>query len=458
MPMLADWYKLKKPRKIITDKQNNTNISSTTHKYDAIVVGGGPAGLTAGYFMAKAGLDVLILERGPFPGAKSCGGTSIIAEHVHRLFPNFWDECSCERIVTNMAYWLMTEDSLVSIRYHSIRLAAAPYSRFTVKRTNLYKWLADKAVAAGATLFFDHCVDTVIFDDQQAIGVQLSLPSAAKFLGNIILLADGANALVAEHSGLTPQVSAKNLALYVKETIALPSNLIEDRFNLPQGQGAIVGLIGYPTNGLNGTGSIHTFKDSINLNVGVSIAGFAQSGIYPADLLDRIKKHPLIQPILDGGVTLEYGAMTIPEGGYHAVPQLVYPGVLITGDAASLANGTHGINLAMWSGYYAAQAAAQAKLSRDFSQKKLSLYQTLLDESFVMQDLKANAKAANFQRQIPYAFDLYTRMANEAAYHTAKVYTMPKRARRKFIMRKLLSIQPLPRIVHDAWEGFKVIW
>jgi len=128
------------------------------------------------------------------------------------------------------------------------------------------------------------------------------------------------------------------------------------------------------------------------------------------------------------------------------------------GDAAGLVNGTQGVNLAMWSGYYAAQAAIQAKRNRDYSVRQLSLYRTLLDESFVMQDLRANARAASFQSKIPYAFDLYTRMANEAAYHAVKAYPMPKGARRKFIIHKLLSMQPLPRIIRDAWEGFKVIW
>ena len=455
MTMLKHWYESKKPKKPVHKPLPETVLPCK--KYDAIVVGAGPGGASAAYFMAKEGLDVLLLERGPYPGAKNCGGASLIAEHTHKLFPNFWEECECERIITQQAYWLMTEDSILASSFQSLKLAAAPFNRFTVKRRNLYQWLCDKAVSAGAELHLNHQVDQVLFDEGQAVGVEMSPPNQNRFLADIIILADGANSLLAEQAGLIPQVSPQDLALYVKETIALLAEVIEERFNLLPGNGTIIGLIGHPTAGFNGTGSIHTFKESININVGMAIADFAASGIRPYELLERIKKHPLIQPLLSGGVSLEYGSSAIPEGGYHAIPELVHLGLLIVGDAASLVNGTHGFNLAMWSGFFAAQAAYQAKISRDFSQKKLSLYRTLLNESFVMQDLKANAKMAALQRNVPYLFNLYSHLANETAYQMSKVYTMPKKAKRNLIFKKITSIQPLTKMASDLWKVIKVI-
>lgn len=455
--MIEKGLKVKKPRRLLPVTKCMPLDNSFSCKYDAIVVGAGPAGSTAAYFMAKEGLAVLLLERSEYPGAKNCGGAALIAEHVHKLFPNFWEECQYERIVIEQAYWWLTEDSAIKAGFSSMRLAAAPYNRLTVKRNNLYRWLAEKATAAGAELLLSHHVSQVLFDKEKAVGVQTSPPQNQKFEADIIILADGANSLLAEHAGLIPKVSAQDLSLYAKETIALPSELIEERFNLSPGYGSIIGLIGHPTAGFNGTGSIHTFKDSININVGLTIADFAKSGLKPADLLERIKQHPLIKPLLDGGATIEYGASVIPEGGYHTIPKLVHSGLLIVGDAAALANGTHGINLAMWSGYFAAQTAITAKHSRDFSRQKLSLYRTLLNESFVIQDLKANAGAAKLQKDIPYMFDLYTRMANEAAFQAVKVYLMPKKAKRKFIYKKVISMQPLSRIIKDAWKTLKVI-
>jgi electron transfer flavoprotein-quinone oxidoreductase len=455
--MISEWFKTVKPHKLPLRAETAPPAAAPLRKYDAIVVGAGPAGATAAYFMARDGLDVLLLERGPFPGAKNCGGAAVVAEQLHELFPNFWEEFAYERIVTRLDYWWLSEDSAVTAGFTSGRLAAAPYNRLSVKRKNLYAWLTAKAVAAGATLLLGHHTAEVILDGPQAVGVRVSPPQNTAYLADLVILADGANSLLAERAGLTPRATAQNLSLYAKETIALSPETIEDRFSLPPGQGAAIGLIGHPTAGFNGTASIHTFRDSININAGLAVSNFATGGFSPADLLERIKKHPRIQPLLAGGVTTEYGAAMIPEGGYHAIPPLVHPGLLIAGDAASLVNGIHGINLAMWSGFYAAKAAYAAKTSRDFSARKLSLYRTLLDESFVLQNMRVNAKAAALQREKPYLFDLYSRMANEAAYQFARVYPMPIKEKRKFVWRKVTSLQPVGKIAADIWQVFKVV-
>lgn len=453
--MIKKWYSPKKPHKLA--EKAGTTPADIAPKYDAIVVGAGPAGATAAYFMAREGLDVLLLERGPYPGAKNCGGAAVVAEPVHKLFPNFWEEFEYERLVTTLAYWWLTEDSLISAGFSSARLAAAPYNRLTVRRKNFYGWLAQKAVEAGATLLLDHRVDEVLFDGPKACGVRVSPPQRTRYIADLVILADGANSLLAEKAGLIPRVSPANLSLYVKETIALPPGAIEERFNLAPGKGAVIGLIGHPTAGFNGTASLHTFKESINLNVGMAASDYAQSGIRPPELLERIKKHPLLQPLLAGGVRAEYGAAMIPEGGYNAIPQLVHDGLMIVGDAGSLVNGTQGFDLAMWSAFYAAKAAYAAKTSRDFSAGKLALYRTLLDESFVLQNMRANAKAAALQRNAPYLFDLYTRMANEAAFEMAQVYTMPIKAKRKLIWKKVTSMQPATRMIGDALKVLRVV-
>ena len=454
--MLKEWYSRQnssQPHQAIANKY----YPSAQGKFDAIVVGGGPAGACAAYFMAREGMDVLLLERGSYPGAKVCGGSSIAAEPIHSLFPNFWDELDYERLITAQSYWLMTEDSAVELGFRSTRLGSAPFNRFSVRRVNLYNWLIRKAKNQGVSVLFDHHVSKVLFDGQQAVGVQVSPPQDTIFIADVVVLADGANSLLGEKAGLRPKVSPDDVSLYAKETIALPGNVIEERFNLPAGHGAIIGLIGYPTAGFNSTASIHTYKASINLNVGISVSDMAKSGISPYELLDRIKSHEYIKPIIAGGVTTEYGAALIPEGGYNAIPELVHQGLMIIGDAASLVNGVRGFGLAMWSGYFAAQAASKAKKKRDFSQKSLSLYPTLLEESFVMQDLKANAPQAKWMRHTPYFFDLYARMVNESAFHISKVYNMPKKAKRYFIFKKVTSLQPLGKILRDAWGLIKVV-
>ncbi|MBP2644790.1 MAG: electron transfer flavoprotein-ubiquinone oxidoreductase [Firmicutes bacterium] len=454
---MSTGYQKIKPHKLVIP--STITPKTTKKKYDAIVVGAGPAGSTAAYFMAKEGMNVLLLERGPYPGAKNCGGASIIAEATHKLFPNFWDEMDCERLVTSQSYWWLDETSAITAGFRSMRLAAAPFNRFTVKRPIFYAWLAQKAVTEGATLCLNHHVSHILWEGRQAYGVALSPPQDDnELLADIIIAADGANSLLTERSGLTPAVSPNHLSLYVKETIALSSDSIEERFNLKPGHGALIGLIGYPTAGFNGTASIHTFKDSISINIGMTITNYVQAGLPPFSLLARLKRHPVIDTLIRGGITTEYGSATIPEGGYTAIPKLIHPGVLVVGDAASLVNGTHGFNLAMWSGYFAAQTAINAKISGDFSIKSLHLYRQLLDKSFILQNMKHNAKAASFERDVPYFFSLYSHIANEAAFEITKVYTMPIKTKRKLVWKKIIGLQPITRILRDMWKGIKVLW
>jgi electron transfer flavoprotein-quinone oxidoreductase len=109
-------------------------------------------------------------------------------------------------------------------------------------------------------------------------------------------------------------------------------------------------------------------------------------------MIDRFKAHPQIAPLIKGGETLEYSAHLVPEGGYSMIPELVWNGVLVAGDAAgfviNMGYTFRGMDFAIESGRLAAQAVIKAKEIDDFSEAGLSYYRTLLDQSFVMRDLK----------------------------------------------------------------------
>src|SRR5437879_7084102 len=105
-------------------------------------------------------------------------------------------------------------------------------------------------------------------------------------------------------------------------------------------------------------------------------------------LLQRLKLHPLFRRYLDGGEALEWGAKTIPEGGYYAVPQRRHgAGVVLLGDSAGFVDvpSLKGIHYAMQSGIYAARAMFASLRAGDGTQ--LARYDRLVDDSFIMRDL-----------------------------------------------------------------------
>ncbi|MDE0091989.1 MAG: electron-transfer flavoprotein:ubiquinone oxidoreductase, partial [Oligoflexia bacterium] len=108
------------------------------------------------------------------------------------------------------------------------------------------------------------------------------------------------------------------------------------------------------------------------------------------DELQKMKSHPLFKQYLEGGKCVEWGAKTIPEGGYHALPdRLSGDGVLILGDSAGFVNmaSLKGIHYAMASGYYSAETILSAFDKKDFSQAVLKDYDQKIKNSFIAKDL-----------------------------------------------------------------------
>ena len=103
-------------------------------------------------------------------------------------------------------------------------------------------------------------------------------------------------------------------------------------------------------------------------------------------LTQQFKAHPLVRSYLEGGELVEWGAKTIPEGGYHSLPERLHGnGLLIIGDAAGLVNvaGLKGIHYAVESSIYAADTIFRAFKKDDMSTRTLSAYDTTLRGSFV---------------------------------------------------------------------------
>ncbi len=366
-------------------------------RFDVIVVGAGVAGSTAAACLAQKGLDVLLVERGPYPGSKNLSGGILYGSVLRQLVPDFWETAPVERRITNFATTFLTPDSHLHIDFKSSKLDHEPYNAVTVLRARFDRWLADVAEQAGAVLVTGIKVDRLVKRDGRVAGV---MAGEEEILADVVIAADGANSFIAQDAGLIERVEPDQVGLGVKEVISLPESVINERFHLIDGQGAAYSIVGSATEGIPGGGFLYTNRDSLSLGLVMKVDDLVREKRKPAEILENFKQHPWVSAMIAGGTLLEYGAHLVPEGGLERMPRLYDHGLLLVGDAAGLSvnNGfvVRGMDLAIGSAMIAAEAILEAREVRDFSREGLAVYQNKLDRSFVMADMRTYARTPQF--------------------------------------------------------------
>lgn len=375
---------------------------------DVIIVGAGPAGVAAGITLARANKKVIIVERGSFAGAKNMFGGAIYVEPTQEIFPNFLDDAPIERFNTEHRYALLTKDRATTLSYKTRETSK---NNCTVIRAKFDRWCVEQAQKAGAYFAPNTVVKSLITDKGRVIGIKTDIE---EYFSDIVIIADGVNSLLAKQLEMRKTILPKNVALAVKEVIKLDRNVLEERFNLSENTGCIYEFVGYPMDKDLGLGFLYTNRDSISIGLGIGLEDIKKHKINVNDVLETLKQHPSIAPLLKGGELLEYSAHLIPEGGFKKIPQLYADGVMIAGDAAMLVNNLHweGTNLALKSGKLAAETAIEAINNQDFSADSLSLYQQKLENSYVIKDLKTYKNILN---------DIAPRTASFFGYYPQKI-------------------------------------
>jgi len=386
-----------------------------------VVIGGGPAGLAASMAAAAKGAEVLLLERGPCSGAKNVMGGILFSPPMEHLIPGFYKtDVPLERPVARRSFSILTEDSSADLSFRSEAFAKPPFNKsFTVLRAPFDRWFSRKAEKAGVQILTGVVADGLIRDSRgRVVGVKTRVdegadPAEGELFAEVVILAEGANALIAEREGFRPKMLAHDMAVAVKEIIALPEETIRDRFCLEGTDGEGREYYGEAAAGMFGSGFIYTNRESLSVGVAVSIADLGKSGLSPNDLLERFKAHPSIRPLVRSGETVEYAAHMIPEGGLNRTGRLFADGILVVGDAAGLVNVSpyhEGINLAVASGTAAGETAAEAVARGNTSSEILSSYQERLEESFVLKDMKKYAGFRGFMKENPQLLSVWPRV------------------------------------------------
>ncbi|MBM3450461.1 MAG: FAD-dependent oxidoreductase [Armatimonadetes bacterium] len=436
---------------------------SNAEKFDAIVVGAGPAGASAAAVMGRAGLNVVLLERGDVPGAKNVMGGVMYGRMVADVVPEFWKaDPPLERVVAEERMWLATPDDVLSVGQRTTHVThddGCP-NAFTVLRAKWDPWFAARAEDAGAFLVPSTTAVDVLWDDAGNVcGVRTGREDGDLY-ADAVVICDGVNSFLAKRARLEGHPpEPHHLALGVKEVIGLPAEVIESRFNLERGQGTTIEIYGSVTQGHSGYGFVYTNRDSLSLGVGVLVSHLMRTKRTPYDLLEQMKQHPMIRPLIAGGDVLEYSAHAIPEGGYDAMPRLYGGGVLIAGDAAMMVNGLHreGSNLAAAAGRMAGETVVEAHRRNDFSARSLAAYEAKLRDSFVVKDLVKYRHLPAFADRRPDLFEIYPRLMNRAVHEMLTVDGLPKRDKQRKIARDFLAARRPLQLVRDLYETWKVI-
>jgi len=379
--------------------------------FDAIVVGAGPAGCGAAYTMAKAGLNILVLERGQYVGAKNMWGGAFFGPVMNELFPGFWKEAPVERHISRHVISFMTKEDCLSVDFKSPHRDYDTAPGFIILRAKFDRWMGGKVEEAGAIIATGLEVTDFIFEENVIKGVKVG---DEEFLAHVVILADGVNSLLATKARLRGDFKAGDLKQGVKEVIRLPREVIEDRFSVEGNEGVVMEFVGACTRGLPGGGFIYTNQESLSVGVVAQLSALVEKKVKSADLIEDFKNHPAVRPLIRNGQTVEYSAHLIPVSGVQMMPKLYADGILIVGDAAAMVLGTglilEGANFAMAAGAAAGETVLQAREKGNYTAAALGHYEQLLKDRFVLKDLQTFRRAPHFLEN-PRIYNAYPELA-----------------------------------------------
>lgn len=332
---------------------------SEAEKMDVIIIGAGPAGAACAYTLAKAGKEVLVIERAETPGSKNVTGGRLYSYALEMIEPGLTAEAALERKITHEQIMMLSQDKGINIDYHdpSFNKDGQVPQSYSVLRARFDEWLAGKAEEMGAMVACGIKVDELIEKDGKIVGV---IAGEDEMYADIVVAADGVNSLIAQKAGLIKDIPAHNVGVGVKEVIELPPKTIEQRFNLKPDEGAARMILGC-TEGIHGGGFLYTNQESISLGCVFMPEEVAAHKKSIHEIFQDLKMHPSIYPLIADGETVEYAGHLVSEEGYRGIPKKLYrEGFLMVGDAAGFVINTgysiRGIDLAIVSGVAAARA------------------------------------------------------------------------------------------------------
>ncbi|OVA08765.1 Electron transfer flavoprotein-ubiquinone oxidoreductase [Macleaya cordata] len=374
----------------------------------------GPAGLSAAIRLKQmcreknVDLSVCVVEKGAEVGAHIISGNVFEPRALNELLPQWKEEEAPINVpVTSDKFLLLTKDHAFSL--------PAPFNNegnYVISLSQLVRWMGNKAEELGVEIYPGFAASEILYDaNHKVIGIGTNDMGIAKDgskrenfqrgcenndAGRITLLAEGCRGSISEKIIRDHRLREKGQAQH--QTYALGIKEVWEIDERKHNPGSVLHTLGWPLDRRTYGGSFLYHMNDRQVSLGLVVAlNYKNPFLNPYEEFQRLKHHPAIKPLLEGGTVLQYGARTLNEGGFQSIPHPVFPGGAIIGCSAGFLNvpkikGTH---TAMKSGMLAAESAFGVL----YEGSSMETYWDNLKKSWVWEELH---KARNYRPAFEY--------------------------------------------------------
>ena len=390
--------------RLLSTQTTCSSVDENSLEVDVCIVGAGPAGLAAAARLKQGNSDVsvCVLEKGAQVGAHTISGCVLEASSLDELYEEWKDDPSCpvrQKVTQDSLYFLTKSLALPLPKARDMKNKG----NYVVSLSQLTRWMGKKAEELGVEIFPGFSAREALYDKGISHGVtgvitgefgrdrdgekKPTYVEGMKIRAKLTLLAEGCRGSVSE--AVMKQFSLREKNKADPQTYALGIKEIWRIDPSKHRAGNVWHSLGYPlSNGVHGGAFCYHMEGGL-VSVGlVTALDYSNPFLSPFGEFQKLKNHPKVAKLLNGGECIEYGARCLTEGGLQSMPYLAFPGGSLIGDGAGMLNAAKlkGVHTAIESGILAADQALKA-LKTSKGGYNMDAYHASVEESSIREEL-----------------------------------------------------------------------